>query len=399
MDWLEEDLARLGADGLLRRPRVLASGPAPFVEVDGREALLLCSNDYLGLSGHPALRQAAIRAIERHGVGACSSRLVSGTQAAHRRLEARLSAWLGQPDVRLLPAGFMANLAVLSLLAGRGDVVFSDELNHASIVQGCRLSRAEIVVYPHRDVAALAARMAERRPRARRAVVVTDSVFSVDGDLAPLAELAALSAGNDAALVVDEAHALGVLGPRGRGLAAALGARPDVVVGTLGKAFGVAGAFVAGPVGLGALLDSRAVPHIYTTAQPPALAAAAEAALGLVEEADEARARVAALAARLRAGIQASGLSTGPGESHIVPAMLPGARRVVEASSRLLEKGVFVQALRPPTVRPGTERLRWTATAAHSEEQVDLALERLGETLAELGPAPDGAEEAPRRTR
>jgi len=385
LDWIGEDLEELEAAGLTRTPRVVAPGPeGPLVTVDGRQALLFCSNDYLGLSGHPLVREAAIHEAERAGVGACSSRLVCGTQEPHRRLEERLAGWLGRPRAVLLPAGFMANLAVLTTVAGRGDVIFSDALNHASIVQGARLSRAAVEIYPHRDLEALEALMDAAAGAARRMVIVTDSVFSVDGDAAPLEGLARLAERHGAALVVDEAHALGVLGPGGRGLAAEHGVRADVIVGTLGKAFGVAGAFVAGSSQLGRLLESRAVPHIYTTAPPAMLAAAAEAALELVEAAEEPRRLVRDLARRLREGLRDLGCDTGAGDAHIVPALVPGVTAVVRASAELLDRGVYVQALRPPTVPPGTERLRWTATARHTAEQVDLAVSRFGEVLERL---------------
>lgn len=373
LDWLQTELDELDERGLIRSPRLITEAIGPETTVDGRSVLLFCSNDYLGLAGHPALRQAAIKSIEKLGVGAGSSRLISGTQAPHRRLERRLAEWLGRENALYLPAGFMANLAVITTLAGPKDVIFSDALNHASIVQGCRLSRAEVVVYPHNDHEALASMLAD--VRGRRRFIVTDAVFSVDGDVAPVEELSMLSKSSGATLIVDEAHSLGVLGPSGRGLCAAAGVVPDVLVGTFGKAFGCAGAFIAGSSQLVTYLESRAVPYIYTTAAPPHLAVVAEAALDQLIRADEARSRLMINADRLRRGLESAGADCGSARHHIVPSIVPGVEQVLTFSRELLEKGVFVQALRQPTVAPGTERLRWTPTSLHSVEQIDRAVD------------------------
>lgn len=373
LPWLEGELAELAARNLLRSPLTLEGPTGPEVVIDGRPVLCLCSNDYLGLAAHPAVVEAARDALGVAGFGACSSRLISGTNALHRRLEDRLAAWLRVERALLFPAGFMANLAVLSTLAGPGDVILSDELNHASIVHGCRLSRARVEVYPHGDLEVLAERL-HHAHGARRTLVVTDALFSVDGDEADVARLAALAAAHPAALVVDEAHSLGALGPGGRGLCAAAGVAPDVLVGTLGKAFGCAGAFVAGSAALIRTLESRAAPFIYTTAPPPALAAAALAALEIVERADDDRARLAALAAGLRDALARRGARIpARARRHIVPVAAPGAAVALAASAELLRRGVFVQALRPPTVAPGTERLRWTVTSRHAAEHLARA--------------------------
>jgi 8-amino-7-oxononanoate synthase len=377
---IDEELGRLERSGLLRTPRVLASADGPVCTIDGREVVLLCSNDYLGLSAHPAVRRAVVRSVEGQPVGACSSRLVSGTRASHRVLEEQLAGWLGVERTLLVSTGFMANLAVMTTLAGPDDVVFSDELNHASIVQGCRLSRARIEVFPHCDMDALERGLSRAR-RARRRLVVTESIFSVDGDEAPLADMWRLARTAGAALVVDEAHALGVLGPQGRGLCAAAGFVPDVIVGTLGKAFGVMGAFIAGTTDVVRLHETRATAFIYTTAPPPLVAEAALAALEVVRRADEERGRVLTLATRLRAGIERLGCVTGAGHAHIVPQLVPDISRALDVSLALLERGVFVQVLRPPTVPAGTERLRWSPTALHSSTHIDRALEALGEVL------------------
>jgi 8-amino-7-oxononanoate synthase len=380
LTWLETELAELEDRGLIRSPRLIAEAIGPETKVDGRLVLLFCSNDYLGLAGHPALRRAAIETIERLGVGAGSSRLISGTQAPHRRLERRLARWLGSESALTMPTGFMTNLAVITTLAGPEDVIFSDALNHASIVQGCRLSRAEVVVYPHNDHRALARLMAATR--ARRRLLVTDAVFSVDGDVAPIEALGALARQQDATLIVDEAHSLGVIGPRGRGLCAEAGVVPDVLVGTFGKAFGCSGAFVAGSAQLVTYLESRAVPYIYTTAAPPLLAAVAEAALEQIIDADAARSRLMANAERLRVGLTSLGADCGAARHHIVPSIVPGVKEVLALSAALFDQGVFTQALRQPTVPRGAERLRWTPTSLHTDAHIAQAIEAYSKVSA-----------------
>lgn len=377
---LSKELAELERAGLIRRPRVLGGAKGPVCDVDGRRVVLFCSNDYLGLSVDPRLERAALEAVAEWGVGGCSSRAVSGTRTAHRRLEERLAEWLCAGRALLMPTGFMANLAVLTSLAGREDVIFSDELNHASIVRGCRSSRARVVIYPHRDLDVLHVELS-KASNARRRIIVTDAIFSVDGDEAPLRQLADLADRHGAALIADEAHSLGVLGPQGRGLCAAASFQPDVLVGTFGKAFGVMGAFVAGTAETIELLESRAVPYIYTTAPPPMLARVTESALELVREADDARRQVLELAQRLRSGLRDLGCETGGGSAHIVPQLVPGIPRAMAAAEALYERGVFVQALRPPTVPVGRERLRWTPSALHTIRHVDEALEHMSHVL------------------
>ena len=393
--YLAEELENLRQQGSLGTIRVLDGPQLPKASIDGRSVVKLASNNYLGLTTHPRLRERALEATREFGVGAGSVRTIAGTLALHEELERRLAAFKQTESAVVFQSGFTANAGTVSAILGRNDAVVSDELNHASIVQGCRLSGARIVVFPHRDAAALGALMAELCPGARRALVVTESLFSVDGDEAPLRDLAVLAARHEAALVVDEAHAFGVLGPGGKGLSAEAGIRPDVLVGTLGKAFGAAGAFVAGSGPLARLVESRAKPYIYTTALPPVMAAAAAAALELVQEGDDLRARLRSRSARLRSGVARLGCAVPSAAAHIVPTLVPGAERVMRASALLLERGIFVQGLRPPTVPPGTERLRFAATAEHTDEQVDLALRGLAEVLEELGPArPEAARTA-----
>jgi len=372
---LEADLAALDDAGLRRRLRALSSASDTEVVLDGRRVLLLSSNNYLGLALHPALRRAATAAIERWGCGTGSSRLIAGHLDLHAAVEAKLAAFKGTEAALLFPSGYQANVGAITALVGRGDHVFSDALNHASIIDGCRLSRASVHVYPHRDVGALEAALAATPPGGRR-LIVTDSVFSMDGDRAPLTTLAALAEHYHSWLMIDEAHATGVLGARGAGLAEeeGVGARVAVHMGTLGKALGGAGAYVAGAARLIELLVNRARSFIFTTGLAPAAAAAAGAALDVVAAEPERRTALAANAARLRDGLRSLGLDAG-GDTHIVPVVVGDNRRALALMDALLARGVLAQAIRPPTVPPGTARLRLTPMATHTAAQIDRALD------------------------
>jgi 8-amino-7-oxononanoate synthase len=382
---LETELAALAAADRLRAcpPVSGASRVSPLIA--GTPRLAFCSNDYLGLAGHPALAAAAAVAAAEQGFGASAARLVSGDLPAHRALEDRLAAFLGREAALLFPTGYQTNLGVLTALAGPEDVIVSDALNHASLIDGCRLSRARVEIYPHADAAA-AARLLDGAPGARRRLLVTESIFSMDGDAAPLAALAEVAAARDAVLIVDEAHAFGVLGPGGRGLAAAAGVAPDVLIGTLGKAIGAAGGFVAGPRLVRDFLVNTARTFIFTTAIPPPVAAAATAALDLVAgpEGEARRALLAArsawLAERLDTlpHISLPGFVPFPG-SPILPFVLGTEARALQVSAELGRRGIFVPAIRPPTVPRGTARLRVTLSAAHEPEQ----LAQLAEALAQ----------------
>jgi len=382
---IADELAELERRGLRRALRPLASPSDPEVSVEGRRVLLLSSNNYLGLATHPAVEAAACEAIRRWGCGAGASRLIAGHLELHAMVEAALAAFKGTEAALLFPSGYQANVGAITALAGPGDHVFSDALNHASIIDGCRLSRARVHVFPHRDVEALEQLLAATPPGGRR-LVVTDAVFSMDGDRAPLADLVALAQRYRAYLVLDEAHAAGVLGPRGAGLADACGLSGEIAVqvGTLGKAFGSAGAYVAGSKALIELLVNRARSFIYTTALPPAAVAAAGAALEIVRTEPERRARVLAHAARLRTGFRALGLDTG-GDTHIVPVLLGDNARALAFSRALLERGVLVQAIRPPTVPAGTARLRVTPMATHDDAQLAYVLEAFAEARQAVG--------------
>jgi 8-amino-7-oxononanoate synthase len=374
-DWFADARRqRLGA-GLQRSLRHLDGPQDARVVIDGRAVVSLCSNNYLGLATHPAVVEAAAAAAREYGVGAGASRLISGSMRIHEALEERLAAFKGTAAALLFASGYHANLGVISSLIGPGDIVFSDALNHASLIDGCRLSRATIAVYPHRDVGALEHQL--RRTTARRRLIVTDSVFSMDGDAAPLADICAVAARYGAMVMVDEAHATGVIGPRGAGLVDTLGLQDQVTVqmGTLGKALGAFGAFVAGSRGLIEFLINHARTFIFTTALPPPVVAAAAAALEVIAREPG---RIAALhrnAARLRAGLHQLGFAPlGDADSPIVPVVVGEADTAMAASAALLEHGVFAHGIRPPSVPAGTARIRATVMATHSVADLDQAL-------------------------
>jgi 8-amino-7-oxononanoate synthase len=368
---LSLQLGELARSGLTRRRRVVESTDGPFMTLDGHRYLAFCSNDYLGLAQHPALAEAARRGAERYGVGAGASALISGHTEVHEALEARLAQFVRMPRALHFSAGYMANLGILAALAGRGDTVFSDQLNHACLVDGARLSRAEVHVYPHLDLAALERMLAGCATGGK--LVATDAVFSMDGDIAPLPELLALCERHDAWLVVDDAHGFGVLGEGGRGTLAHFGiASPRIVyMGTLGKAAGVHGAFVAGEEALIEWLLQRARTYIFTTASPPMLAAALMASLELIEAEEHRRRQLRALIQRLRKNLETLPWRLSPSDTPIQPLIVGDNRAALGLAEGLQGRGIWVPAIRPPTVPAGSARLRITLSAAHSVEHVD----------------------------
>ena len=374
-----EEVGRIEAVGLLRRVRSLESASEPEVILDGRRVLCLASNNYLGLAAHPEVVDAAAEAAREYGAGAGSARLITGGNVLHDELEARLAAFKGTEAALLFSSGYLANLGTVSALVGPGDAVFSDELNHASIIDGCRLSRAEVHVYRHADAGHLAEKLSVWRQRDgtdRRALVVTDSVFSMDGDIAPLPDIVAACERHDAILMVDEAHATGVVGPGGRGVVAAYGleGRVGVVMGTLSKALGAAGGFIAGSADLCTYLRNRARSFIFDTALPPPTAAAALAALRIVEREPERPVRTRRLAARLAAGLRSAGYEVPDPAAAVLPVVIGEPDAAMTLSARLLDAGVLVTAIRPPTVPPGTSRLRATVMATHTDAEIDRAV-------------------------
>jgi 8-amino-7-oxononanoate synthase len=371
---LADELKDLEASGLHRRRRVLESAQGVRIVVDGQEYLSFCSNDYLGLASHPALIGAAQSAAARYGVGAGASHLVSGHSVLHHELEAALAAFTGLPSALLFSTGYMANLGIVTALAGRDDEVFADKLNHASLNDAVLLSRAKFTRYPHLDLVVLEKRLAASR--AKRKLVVTDAVFSMDGDMAPVPELLALCERHDALLVLDDAHGFGVLGRTGRGVlehfSLPLTPHPSRIVymATLGKAAGVFGAFVAGPVELTDYLVQRARSYIYTTATPPLLSAALAASLQLIEGEAWRRDRLRELIAGLRQGLKLRRWRLMDSTTPIQPVIIGANQETLAVSEALRERGIWVPAIRPPTVPKGEARLRISLSAAHTIEDV-----------------------------
>jgi 8-amino-7-oxononanoate synthase len=396
MSEIEERLAELERLGLSRRLRLVSGPQGPTVLLDGKPMLLLCSNNYLGLADHPRVREAAAEAAMRWGVGAGASRLVSGTMTIHRRLEERLAAFERSDACLLFGSGYLANIGVIGALAGRGETVFSDELNHASIVDGCRLARADVVVYRHLDVEHLdwSLRRHGRAPERGaggggegRRLIVTDSVFSMDGDVAPLPEIVELARTHGARVMVDEAHATGALGPDGRGAVAEAGleGEVDVIVGTLGKALGSYGAYVCANTETIDYLINTARSLIFSTAPGPPAVAGALAALDLLQERPHRVERLRANARVLRRALATEGFSVAEGEMHIVPLIVGEERAAMRLCELAIERGVFAQAIRPPTVPAGTSRLRLATMASHTASDLRMAAGVLGEAARELG--------------
>jgi 8-amino-7-oxononanoate synthase len=372
--------------GLRRRLHTVTRADGMWVERDGRRLLSFCSNDYLGLAQHPSLIDALKRAADEDGVGSGSAHLISGHRSAHAALEEALAAWTGRERALLFSTGYMANLGVMQALLQRDDLCVQDKLNHACLLDGAQLAGCELKRYPHSDVEGAARQLRTRSDAA--ALLATDGVFSMDGDIAPLGELAALCHRENATFMVDDAHGLGVLGAHGEGSVSAAGLSQHdvpVLMATLGKALGCSGAFVAGSASLIDGLVQSARTYIYTTAMPPALAAATLAAVRLARSETWRRDQLQGLIARFRAGAAQLGLPLMPSSTAIQPLLLGDAQAALAASEALEQQGFLVTAIRPPTVPPGKARLRITLSAAHQEGQVDRLLEALSR-LPAVGP-------------
>ena len=377
---LSAQLEQLESDGLKRRRRTLEAPCGPLARVDGRDLISFCSNDYLGLASDPALIEAACAGARQWGVGSGASHLVSGHQAPHDLLEQRLASFTGFEKTLLLSTGFMANLGIVPALVGRGDAVFADKLNHASLIDAVQLSRADSQRYPHGDLAALERQLA--KSTAKRKLILTDAVFSMDGDLAPLPELLELAERFDAWLVIDDAHGFGVLGPHGRGSLAHFAmphAERIVYMGTLGKAAGGSGAFVAGSETVVEWLLQRARTYIFTTGSSPAMACALLAGLDLIEHGDERRRQLRQLTAQLRDGLADTRWQLMPSPTAIQPVIIGDNHEALRVANALFARGLWVPAIRPPTVPKGTARLRVSLTAAHTGEQVAQLVDALRE--------------------
>jgi 8-amino-7-oxononanoate synthase len=387
---IQEHLEALKRLGVYRRMRLVSGPQGPRVLLDGRRVLLLCSNNYLGLADHPRVREAAAHAATRYGVGAGASRLISGNMSIHQRLERRLADFKGTESCLLFGSGYLANAGLIAALAREGDIVFSDELNHASIIDGCRLARADTFVYDHLDVDHLQWGLEEAGGRG--SLIVTDGVFSMDGDIAPLPEIVELAKRYDARVMVDEAHATGVLGPGGRGSVAAAGLTDDVdlIVGTLGKALGGYGAYVCCSSEMSRYLVNTARTLIFSTGPSPPTVAAGLAALELLERNPRQIERLHGTSRALRAALVDEGFHLPEGDTQIVPLVIGDARLTMELCERALERGVFAQAIRPPTVPPGSSRLRLAAMATHTEAEMRWAARQLATAALEIGLEPAG---------
>lgn len=383
---LQAELARVRAQNLYRVRRVVSGAHAVELGVDGKRAINFCSNDYLGLAADPRVAEAARAALAESGAGSGASALISGYNREHRALEEALAAFLGRPRALLFASGWAANLGVLRALLSRDDTLIADELNHASLIDGGRLSGARYLRVPHRDLAAFESAL---RETGNFRLLATDAVFSMDGDLAPLPELSTLCRRHAATLMVDDAHGFGVLGASGRGTVEqfAPAAEPEIHVATLGKALGVAGAFVAGSETLIEFLVQRARSWIFSTAPPPALAAAARRALEILQAEPERRARLFANLRRFAEGAKARGIPLAESPTPIQPLILGDEGKALALSAELLRRGYWVSAIRPPTVPRGTARLRITLSAAHTAAHVDGLLDALAAGLRQLAAA------------
>ncbi len=390
LSWISDELTSLHEQGLYVDIRTIESAQGAWLTVDGKRVLNFCSNNYLGLANHPRLRRAAKDAIDAYGIGPAAVRTIAGTMSLHLELERRLAQFKGVEDAVYYQSGYTANLAAIATLVGREDAIFSDELNHASIIDGCRLSRAEVVRYAHCDPADLSAKVREvlgRQTPPRRALVITDGVFSMDGDIAPLPELVAVAEEHGLMFMVDDAHGEGVLGRGGRGIVDHFGlhGRVDIEVGTLSKAIGVVGGVVAGRHSIIEFLRQRGRPFLFSSAVTVPDTAACLAAVDLLEESEDLVKRLWANAAYLREGLERLGFDTGFSRTPIVPVMLGEAPLAKQFSRRLFEEGVFAMAIGYPTVPRGKARIRVMNTAAHSREDLEAGLAAFATVGRELG--------------
>lgn len=384
---IQNDLDEIRNKGLLRSTRLISSRQSAHVSCNGRDVLLLCSNNYLGLADHPALVEASIAAIRHYGTSSGASRLVSGTMGLHEQLEGAVAAFKGSESALVFNSGHAANTGIIPAVVGRGDTVFSDRLNHASIVDGILLSGARLVRYPHNDYRALA-KLLEKHVTGRR-LIVSDGVFSMDGDIAPLAELVNLKRAYGALLMIDDAHGCGVLGKNGRGSAelADIANDVDIQMGTFGKALGSFGAYAAVSTELRTLFINRARSFIFSTSLPPSVLAASLAAVELVQtdEGDRLREQLCANTRFFRNSLTEAGFEVPDGSTHIVPIVIGSADTTMQFSEELLAQGFFAQGIRPPTVPAGTSRLRFTLMATHTLGELAHAIEQIRHIGQRLG--------------
>ncbi len=381
----KDELGSIRAKGLERKMLIFSSACGPYIKFGKKKLLNLCSNNYLGLADDKRLKEAAISAIRKFGVGTGASRLVSGSTVLHKKLEEKLASFKKQEACLVYSCGYNANLGIISALAGRNDIVFCDRLNHASIIDGIILSRAELVRYPHKDVRALEEMLMRVKGQGlsgKKKFIITDSVFSMDGDIAPLPELLELARKYDCLLIIDEAHATGVLGKKGRGALEHFNIKADeriIVMGTLSKALGGLGGYACGNKDLIDFLVNRSRAFIFTTALPAALCASSIKALEIIEKEDILRKRLLDNARYLREGLEREGFDTFGSETPIIPILTKDPKVTMDFSRKLFKEEIFVQGIRPPTVPEGSSRLRATVMAAHTKKDLDFALDKFRE--------------------
>jgi glycine C-acetyltransferase len=387
LDYLKDELASLEADGLLIHPRTLEGPQRARARFDGRDVINLASNNYLGLADHPRLDEAASRAATELGAGSGAVRTIAGTMSMHHELERRFAEFKHAESALMFQSGFTANAGTVAAILSKDDVIVSDQLNHASIIDGARLSRAEIKVFPHKDAAAADALLRETAAEGRRQLLVTDGVFSMDGDIAPLPDLVEVAEAHGAIMMVDDAHASGVLGRGGAGTVDHFGlhGRVDVQVGTLSKAIGVLGGFIAGPAHLIEWLENRGRPFLFSTSAPPSVVAACIAALDVIRDEPERLDRLWSNTAAFKEGLHTLGFDTGASETPITPVITGDEAKTQAFAARLFEEGVFCPAIVFPTVARGAARVRTIVTADHTEADLQEALEIFGRVGRELG--------------
>lgn len=387
LDFIHDEIENLKKEGLYIIIRTIESPQGAWIVVDGKKVLNLCSNNYLGFANHPSLRERAKEAIEKFGVGPAAVRTIAGTMTLHHELEKKLAEFKGAEATISFQSGFNANLATIPALVGREDAIFSDELNHASIIDGSRLSRATIIRYNHNDPEDLEKKLKEEGSKFRRKLVVTDGVFSMDGDIAPLPDIAEIAEKYGAIMMVDDAHGEGVLGRGGRGIVDHFGlhGKVDIEVGTLSKAFGVVGGYVAGSREMIEFLRQKARPFLFSSAVTPPDVAASIAAVDILTESDELVQKLWDNARYFKENMKALGFDTGKSQTPITPVMLGEAKTAQEFSKRLFEEGIFAQAIGYPTVPRGKARIRVMISATHTKDDLDFALEKFAKVGKELG--------------
>jgi 8-amino-7-oxononanoate synthase len=368
--WLSERITTLKECDLYRELRVMNSGPKPMVDMNGRKKLIFSSNNYLGLASDQRLIDAAKSTAKEFGIGSSGSRLTTGNSCWHEKLEERIASFKQTEASLLFSSGYLANIGVLSSLPTSGDIILSDELNHASIIDGCRLSKARTLVYKHVDLQDLENKLKETKPFTRR-FIVTDGVFSMDGTIAPLDQIIALAKAYDAYVIVDDAHGTGILGENGRGISEYFGVKPDVMIGTLSKAVGTEGGFVAGSYVLKDFLVNQARTFIFQTAIPPSVCAASIEAINIIEKESRRREALMEKVMLIRDRLLALGFQVKGNQTPIIPVILGEAKKAISVANKLQEHDIFAPAIRPPTVKEGESRIRLTVTAEHSNDDID----------------------------